>query len=245
MTDNVSGTVQRQSQTPPMCVRNPTMRKNELSLYAQGVASGKLRLMKDFPVGGNVLDLGCGNGLYGLHVAAMGCEVLQIDLVDRRDAKARHLPFQVMDAQQLDLPDRSFDHVLAFDVMEHLDDDVHFLQEVRRVCRRTLFLSVPNAEDSQLESLALTFIHHKDKTHRREYSREVLVCLLEQNGFRVVSIEPNFNSRLPFFAHALAKNTFWAKVAARLISLQCKVLQKVGLFENRSVGDWYCVAEVA
>lgn len=220
------------------------MNTETFSLYSHGVSNGKLRLLHDFAVSGCVLDVGCGNGLYGVHLAAMGCDVVQIDLADRRDNKASHLSFQQMNAQDLHLPDYSFDHVLAFDIMEHLDDDRLFLQHVHRVCRRTLFLSVPNIDDSQLNQLALTFIHHKDKTHRREYSRESLMTLLEQSGFHVLTIVPNYNTHLTGFALALANRSLMSRMAAYLISFQCRVLEKIGLFENRSIGDWFCVAEV-
>jgi SAM-dependent methyltransferase len=216
----------------------------ELSLYSNGVSFRKLKLLDEYPVSGKVLDVGCGNGLYGLYLAAKGCDVLQIDVVDRRDTRARCLPFVVMDAQSLTFPDQTFGSVVAFDIMEHLDNDVGFLQEIRRVCFGNLFLSVPNADGEQIEELALTHIHYKDKTHRREYTKESLISLLINNGFNILKISPNFNTGLYRFAHALAKKNFLAKVAAQVISLQCKVLQKCGLFENRTVGDWYCVAEI-
>ena len=221
---------------------NPTA-AYRLSLCALGVSAGKLRLLDDFIIPGKVLDIGCGNGLYGVYLESMGCDVLQIDLVDRRDERARHLPFKIMDANDLELADNKFDHVLALDIMEHLNDDGKFLQNIWRVCNNHLFLSVPNADDEQIARLGLTHIHHKDKTHQREYTREQLETILIDNGFKVLSIRPNFATGLPSFALALAKNHKLAKVAARLVVLQCNYLIKIGLFENHTVGDWYCVAE--
>lgn len=219
------------------------IRKIELSLCSSDVSSGKLRLLDDYIVPGKVLDIGCGNGLYGLHLESKGCNMIQIDLIDRRDELAKHLPFLIMNAQYLEFANSHFDNVIAFDIMEHLDDDVKFLQDIRRVCNKRLFLSVPNADDEQIANFGLTHMHHKDKTHRREYTKEQLINLLTTCGFKVLSIRSNFVTGLPGFAHAMAKNNFLAKVAARLVTLQCKVLMKVGLFEIRIVGDWYCVAE--
>ena len=215
----------------------------QLSLYASGVSTGKLYLLNEFLKKGKVLDIGCGNGLYGLHLASQGYELLQIDLVDRRDERARHLPFRKMDAQCLDFADNEFDHVIAFDIMEHLDDDTKFLQDMRRICKQQIFISVPNSDDERIANLGLTHIHHKDKTHRREYSREQLKTLLEENNFKILCVRPNIATGLPFFAHALAKNNPVAKWAARLITLECRALIRFGLFENCTVGDWYCVGE--
>ncbi|MCK5134021.1 MAG: class I SAM-dependent methyltransferase [Candidatus Sabulitectum sp.] len=202
-----------------------------------------MRLLDDFIILGKVLDIGCGNGLYGVHLESRGCDVLQVDLVDRRDERARHLPFKIMDANDLDFADNKFDHVLAFDIMEHLSDDGKFLQNIWRVCNNHLFLSVPNADDEQIAGFGLTHIHHKDKTHQREYSGEQLDTILVNNGFNVLSIRPNYVNGLSYFARALARNNKLANLAARIIVIQCKTLIKIGLFENRTVGDWYCVAE--
>lgn len=221
------------------------MRDRGLSLYATGVSGGKLNLLGEYLIPGSTLDVGSGNGLYGLHAVKLGSKVLQIDVEDRRDARAQHLPFRIMDAQRLELPDASYDNVVAFDIMEHLDDDVMFLREVRRVCRGRLLLSVPNAEDDQPGKVFLTHMHHKDKTHRREYTKEMLLDTLNRAGFRVLTIQPNLNPFLPFFAHALAREGFFSKVAARIISLECQLLERLGLFENRCVGDWFCVAELS
>lgn len=221
----------------------PSIQPLQRSLCAANVSAGKLRLLDDCIIPGKVLDVGCGNGLYGLHLATKGCELLQIDLEDRRDERAKHLPFKIMDAQNLDFPDSKFDHVVAFDIMEHLDDDLKFIHDIRRLCKQRFFLSVPNVDDEQIEKYGVTHIHHKDKTHRREYAREQLRALLVDNSFKVLIMQPNYATGLIGFANALAKNNIYAKVAARLITLQCKALMKVGLFENRTVGDWYCVAE--
>jgi 2-polyprenyl-3-methyl-5-hydroxy-6-metoxy-1,4-benzoquinol methylase len=133
--------------------------------------------------------------------------------------------------------------VVSLDIIEHLDDDVKFLQTLRRVCRQRLFLSVPNADDVQIVDYGITHVHHKDKTHRREYTMAQLESLLVDSGLKVLSIRPNFTIGLPLFARALAKDHLLAKVAAELVVLQCKAFIKLGLFENRTVGDWYCAAE--
>lgn len=48
---------------------------------------------------------------------------------------------------------------------------------------------------------------------------------------------------LPLFAHALVKDGIIPKNAARIVSLQCQLFEKLGFFENRCVGDWFCIAE--
>ncbi len=217
--------------------------RQELSFVSPDINPRKLDFLHKYLLAGDVLDVGCGNGLYGLEMVSRGCSVLQVDIANRRSSDASHLPFRQMNAQRLDFPDDSFDYVVAFDIMEHLDDDVLFLQEVQRICHGRLILSVPNADDESIHRLFLTHAHHTDKTHRREYTRQGLEDLLTQQGFRIISIEPQLNTMLPYFAYALAIDGIASKLAARFISLQCRVFEHIGIFENHCVADWFCAAE--
>jgi len=54
----------------------------------------------------------------------------------------------------LDFDDRSFDLVLCLEVLEHLERPGVALEELRRVCRRDLVLSVPHEPFFRLGSLA-------------------------------------------------------------------------------------------
>ena len=220
-----------------------TMKMQRLSLCAAGVNVEKVRLLDEYLVNGATLDVGCGNGLYGLHILSRGGSILQVDITDRRDSRALALPFCAMDAQCLDLPDDSYDNVVAFDVMEHLDDDVLFLQDIRKICRKRLLLSVPNGEDEQLAKIALTHMHHKDKTHRREYTKDSLLVALSRADFHPLMIKPHYNRCLPRFARALSTEGTIPKMAANFISLQCYLFERLGWFENRCIADWFCVAE--
>jgi len=221
---------------------NHSNSSSQLSLFASGVSRGKLRLLDDYITTGKVLDIGCGNGLYGFYLETKGCDVSQIDLIDRRNSEALHIPFQIIDAHYLELVEHTFDYVLAFDIMEHLDDDAKFLQDTLRICRHRIFLSVPNSDDEQIVKIGLTHKHHKDKTHCREYTKEQLETLLVNNGYKILTIRPNY-AVLNNFPIALAKDRILSKIAARFLRLQCKILFQLGLFENRTIGDWYCVAE--
>lgn len=94
-----------------------------------------------------ILDVGCGTGTMLTHLAPYGkAQGIDIDeeavgychergLLDVRLGAAEKLPFA----------DGSFDLVTALDVVEHLDDDVAALREMRRVLRPggELLVTVP------------------------------------------------------------------------------------------------------
>lgn len=89
--------------------------------------------------GRRVLDAGCGSG-YGAAKLAQGArEVLGIDLSEEavEDARLRYktanLRFEHADCLDIPAVDGSFDLVVAFEIIEHLEDWRGFLRQVRRV----------------------------------------------------------------------------------------------------------------
>jgi SAM-dependent methyltransferase len=215
-----------------------------LSKYHPGVNPKKIKMLRDFLIDGRVLDVGCGNGLYGLDCADRGAEVLQLDVADRRDDYAKGLSFIAADVEEYDHADNSIDNIIAFDIVEHLDDDNAFLSKSFKWLRGgRIFISVPNEDNSMLEPLNLAHVHFTDKTHRREYSAESLRELLESNGFNVLHLEPHINTAIVGMPGVLAKNNILSKMIARFYSFQMRVLVKSGLLESQVIADWFLVGE--
>jgi len=220
--------------------------RQELSYFSSAINPRKLKLLDEYLLPGSCLDIGCGNGLYGRKILEYCSELLQIDVVDRRSPEAKQYPFRIMDARKLDLPASSYDNVIAFDIIEHLDDDLAFIRQVHRLCRGggRIIISVPNENDEQPRMMGLTHMHHVDKTHRREYTDESLRALLENSGFKVLEIRPQFNRGILNAGRALAKGNMISKLAAKTLYCQTLFYLWVGIFENRCIADWFCVAEV-
>lgn len=149
-----------------------------------------------FPIEKNkrILDLGCGPGMYfyefmaytpslyiaidfdSVHIDAMNslfngfpnCSAIKLDLTNTQTVSA--------------LKKYSFDYVVCFDVLEHIDDDakaVKNIYDIMKTCQASnLFLRVP----------ALNYIYgSNDKTigHCRRYSAASLRALLEKCSFQV------------------------------------------------------------
>ena len=93
--------------------------------------------------GKDVIDVGCGNGNYVLHLADR-LNIRGIDYKRFESWAARPSLFEVCDAQALTLPDRSVDTILSFETLEHLPDFSRALAEYFRVVRKNLILTVPN-----------------------------------------------------------------------------------------------------
>ncbi len=93
--------------------------------------------------GSAVLDYGCGEGAYcALHAAHRGHRVTAIDIspvaIERARASAvergvaEGIEFRVMNAEELEFPDRSFDAVGGLGVLHHLDIE-RAMENVTRV----------------------------------------------------------------------------------------------------------------
>ncbi len=202
-----------------------------------------MKLLNDHLNPGSVLDVGCGNGLYSFFCQNTCPDVLQIDLYDRRDIRSSKLPFKMMNAEDLSDLDGSYDNIIAFDIIEHLDDDGRFLNSAYRLLKHggKLIVSVPNEDNSLLEQLNLAHIHFTDKTHRREYSAEKLHALVQKAGFAVIEIIPHVNRSIVNMPRILKKPNAFSKIMAMLIIFQIRFFFLTGLFENHVVADWFGV----
>jgi SAM-dependent methyltransferase len=84
-------------------------------------------------VPGSVLDLGCGPGGVGKRCAEYGYKVTLADVYQSPAIPALMLPF-VRLAQNADLPfkEGSFDNILIFAMLHHVEDPLRMISEVKR-----------------------------------------------------------------------------------------------------------------
>jgi SAM-dependent methyltransferase len=97
--------------------------------------------------GMRLLDVGCGPGTITMDLAEVVGVTGQVTALERTDdvldlargeagrRGSRNVDFVVGNVSALDLPDDSFDVVHAHQVLQHVDDPVRALREMRRVCR--------------------------------------------------------------------------------------------------------------
>jgi SAM-dependent methyltransferase len=97
----------------------------------------------------SVLDVGCGEGVLTEQWADRFERVVGVDLEHpalRHEWARRSRPnleFHAAEAGALPFADRAFDLVCAIEVLEHLPDPAGALEEMARVARRALLVSVP------------------------------------------------------------------------------------------------------
>jgi SAM-dependent methyltransferase len=217
----------------------------EYSKFHLSTNPEKSKLIKSYINPGKILDIGCGNGLYALDCSPEVNEIIQLDIIDRRSEIVKNLKFIKDDVEKYEMDPCSLDTIIAFDIIEHLNDDQKFINKAYNQLKigGRILISVPNEDNSILEKVNLAHIHFTDKTHRREYTNDKLKKLLESNGFNVIIILPHFNSAIINFTDLLSKDFLLSKIASFCLKFTIKFFIYVGLFQNKIIADWFIVAE--
>ena len=150
-----------------------------------------------------LLDAGAGSGRTLDELARYG-EVAGVELNPLGVEAARgrgHLEVRQAPVEEIPHPDASFDLVTCLDVIEHTDDDVRSLRELRRVTRPggALLVTVPAYP-------RLWSRHDEANGHRRRYTRRMLREAARRSGWRVERMT-SFNTvyLLPAAAVRLAR----------------------------------------
>lgn len=136
----------------------------------------------NYAQGLRVLDLGCNTG-YGTNILAQSARsAIGVDVSPRAIAEAKRrysgLDLQLVDGRSLPFPDRSFDMVVSFQVLEHISEPERYLHEIKRVLVSDgiLLLTTSNA------ALRLPGdMQPWNPFHMREYRADELQALLQRH----------------------------------------------------------------
>ena len=144
------------------------------------------------PARARILDAGCGSGRNMVDLARHGT-VTGVELSDTSVALARaRSAGEVIEGSVLEMPfeSASFDLAVSLDVIEHLEDDLTALRELRRVVAPggALLITVPAYQ-------WLWSGHDEINHHHRRYTRRTLQRVAEQAGWETVRTT-YFNSLL-------------------------------------------------
>src|ERR1041385_5008338 len=129
-----------------------------------------------------ILDVGCGTGANLMRLADFGdAEGVDISPDALKFCRERGLNnVKLGAAESLPYEDHEFDLVTSFDVVEHMDDDVAGLREMRRVLR-------PGGRCLLFVPAFMFFWGVQDDVshHRRRYTLSELKMKLQQAGFQI------------------------------------------------------------
>lgn len=141
-------------------------------------------------IAGDVLEIGTGAG-YGIEVVAP--HAASFITVDKHAPAAELLTLPGVEFRQATVPPlpfagNSFDCVISFQVIEHIERDIEMVREVRRVLRPggKFILTTPNAP------MSLT----RNPWHVREYTADELLNLLGSEFPRIEALGVSGNDKV-------------------------------------------------
>jgi len=172
--------------------------------------------------GKKILDVGCATGNYCLQLTQKGFKCVGVDTNLKYIEKAisKGIIACVMNALSLGFKDKSFDTVLLFEILEHVENPEKILKEVARIAKKNILITVPN--NTQLKKLSLfglTFEHLLDEDHIIFFTKQSLEELLKKHfyQYKITEKEP------------LIIVPFWLKKIT-LILHKLKIIKALGYF---------------
>lgn len=201
-----------------------------------------VKMLLPITEGQRVLDVGCGMGFATEFLVSMGKIAVALDTensyitytVERTKSYFQPASGVNYGGETLPFANGVFDTVLAFDVIEHVERDDFFVQELWRVLanKGLLIVVVP----------ALQFLYGKrDKAlgHYRRYNKQVLKRILKESGFKINQIKYwNALGILPYaFSELLLHREISDKIRtgeqSHFHRILAKILSKWLIFENK------------
>lgn len=169
--------------------------------------------------GDHVLDLGCGEGRHAINIYLQDAvTVLAIDLsykdisvarekflpFENKDDLQRQLFFQVANGTQLPFADNTFDSIVCSEVLEHVENYLAILQEIRRILKPggQLSVSVPRQWPEKMCWWLSDAYHQVEGGHIRIFNAKKLRQQVEDCGFL-------FSNQ--HWAHALHTPYWWLR----------------------------------
>lgn len=178
-----------------------------------------------FTPGKTVLDVACGSGYGASWLKRAGAKkVVGADIDPAAIKRARdefgapEIDFLEMDAVNLKFPDNSFEVVVSFETLEHLNNQAQFIRELRRVLKPggVLIISTPNKAVSQALKI-------NNRFHRRELKPREFEALVTQyfTGIRLFGQRPFYGrsrrSRLLRQMYFVVRTLGLAKILRRFM----------------------------
>lgn len=145
-------------------------------------------LTKRLPVDppGKLLDVGCGGGAYLSYAENLGWDVTGLDpWADNFAGQDKHPAVLNVSLKDADFPENSFDVVTMWWIIEHYQDPLEELQNIRKVLKPngTLAISTCNIDSLEARLFGRYWHHLAAPEHCALFSTDTIKLILDKAGF--------------------------------------------------------------
>lgn len=147
-----------------------------------------------YKTNGRILDIGCGDGSLLKYLKEKGWEAYGLDFQEASARYAREnlkLNVSTGRVEEIAFPEESFDIIILFHVLEHLDDPSNVLKKVKTLLKKDgyLLIEVPNIESFESRLFRSKWVGISAPLHLYHFSRKSLKSMLEKCGYETIEVE--------------------------------------------------------
>jgi 2-polyprenyl-3-methyl-5-hydroxy-6-metoxy-1,4-benzoquinol methylase len=179
-------------------------------------------LAKYLPKNSKVLDVGCGSGAFLQYIKKAGYRPFAMDISKKiiNFMKKKGISGYT---DMNKIPQKSFDAITAFDVIEHTTDPIKFIKEIKDKLKTkgVIMITTPNSVGISARMLKDKWWVFKPEGHYILLSPKGIRYLLEKIGFKIIFIKTDiFTQWFP------PNNTLFKKIANKLLYLLFSPVKK-------------------
>lgn len=169
---------------------------NDKDLYLNTYRMRRAVITSRKPTPGRVLDVGSAAGYFLSTMKEIGWECHGIELSRyMADKSVEMFGLDSVYAGTIldrDLPERQYDVVTFWDVIEHLEDPIPHLRRARELLKDDglLIVETQNVESRFARLMGKSWQHYKMAEHLYHFAPKTVSTLLERAGFRILENTP-------------------------------------------------------
>lgn len=150
------------------------------------------------PCGGRILDVGAHSGAF-LDTLGPGWEKTAIEPMARASEEIRDTVVLTVFLEDAELAPASFDCITAFDILEHLHDPEHGIDQLAQALRPggILVLETGTSDSAAARRLRAGWYYLNYLEHHQAFNRRAITSVLGRKGFEIVELQRVFHKTFP------------------------------------------------